>query len=322
MLRIGKVGKAGNLLGRLLVGLLALATLGPDKPPSSFLTVLRIPGLKPSPPAPLSLPAVALVQTRFVQVAPRFNPEGAWQRTPGRPLAVVLLHGFHVFPFHRDYASQATFHSWQKPGSKLVEGLAPSADVFAFAYSQNVSVEEIAAVPDLAAGIGWLRAFGYTQIVLIGHSAGGLIARQFVEDHPTAGVTKVIQVCAPNAGTNYAQLGPGVQKTQKPFVRSLTKEARARALKDRAGKHVPQRLQFICVVGNGVGLGDGVVANESQWPADLQRQGIPAVFLRTTHFTVVRSQAEIQRLAELVRTYVPRWTPGQVALAKKEKRLK
>ena len=321
MLGNGNSGKAGKLLGRLLVCLLILGALGPDKPASNLLTVLRLPGTKPPSP-PVALPAVGLVQTRFVQVAPRFNPEGAWQRTPGRPVAVVLLHGFHIFPFHRDYAARATFHSWQRPGSKMVEGLATHADVFAFAYSQNVSVEEVAAGLDLAAGIGWLRAFGYTQIVLVGHSAGGLIARQFVEDHPEAGVTKVIQVCAPNAGTNYAQLGPGVQKTQKPFVRSLTKEARARALKDRAGKGIPAGVQFVCIVGDGVGLGDGVVGNESQWPADLQSQGIPAVFLRTTHFTVVRSQAEIQRLAELVRKPIPRWSPGQVALAKKEMRLK
>ncbi len=322
MLRNGKSGKQGNLLGRLLVCLLVLSSLGPDKPAPSLLTILRLPGTKPPKPAPVSLPDLALVQTRFVQVAPRFNPEGAWQRTPGRPLAVVLLHGFHMFPFHRDYAARATFHSWQRPGSKMVEGLAPYADVFAFAYSQNVSVEEVAAVPDLAAGVRWLRAFGYTQVVLVGHSAGGLIARQFVEDHPEAGVTKVIQVCAPNAGTNYAQLGPGVQQTQKPFVRSLTKDARARAFKDRAGRGIPAGVQFVCVVGDGVGLGDGVVANESQWPADLQRQGIPAVFLRTTHFTVVRSQAEIQRLAELVRTPIPRWSSAQVARARKEMHLK
>ncbi len=322
MLRLGKFDKAGNLLGRLLVCSLVLALVGPDKPSSSLVPIFHLPGTKSAKPAPVSLPAVELVQTRFVQVAPRFNPEGAWQRTPGRSTAVVLLHGFHVFPFRRDYAARATFHSWQKPGSKLVEALAPYADVFAFAYSQNVPVDEIAGVPDLAAGVHWLKAFGYTQIVLIGHSAGGLIARQFVEDYPDAGVTKVIEVCAPNAGTNYAQLGPGVQKTQKPFVRSLTKDARARALKDRAAKHIPAGLPFVCVVGDGVGLGDGVVANESQWPPDLRGQGVPAVVLRTTHFTVVRSQAEVQRLTDLVRAAIPRWTPAQVALVKKELHLK
>jgi pimeloyl-ACP methyl ester carboxylesterase len=321
MVRIGKFGKASNLRRRLLVCLLVLAPLAPD-PASPGVLMAFLPGPRPAKPAPVSLPALDLVQTRFVQVAPRFNPEGAWQRTRSRQVAVVLLHGFHVFPFHRDYAVRATFHSWQKPGSKLVEALAPFADVFAFAYSQNVAVDEIAAVPDLAAGVHWLKAFGYTEIVLIGHSAGGLIARQFVEDHPAAGVTKVIQVCAPNTGTNYAQLGPGVQKTQKPFVRSLTKEARARTVQSRGSKPIPAGLQFVCVVGDGVGLGDGVVANGSQWPADLQRQGVPAVLLRTTHFTVVRSPAEIQRLTELVRTHIPRWAPGQVAVAKKELHLK
>jgi pimeloyl-ACP methyl ester carboxylesterase len=230
----------------------------------------------------------------------------------------VLIHGFHVHPFRNDEAAKATYSGWQLPGSALVEVLGRYADVFAFAYSQNVPIDEIAGVPLLANSIRQLRLMGYTDVVLIGHSAGGLVVRQFVEDYPDAGVTKAIQVCAPNLGAGMAHLEPGARKNQRPFLHSLTKEGRAASLKIRTGKRIPLHLSFVSVVGDGAGLGDGVVSRESQWPADLRAQGIPVYHWRTTHFTVMRSQTEIKRLADLVRDPQPRWTPVQVALMKKE----
>lgn len=290
--------------------LLASAALGADKAAPKPAVVLTLPPLKAPKPAPFPALVGDPVESAFVQVFPRLYPEGLWLRSAAQGRAVVLIHGFHIFPFRKGYANHATFHSWQKPGSKLVDVLSRQADVYAFAYSQNVAIDEIAGVPRLADGIRRLKALGYSQIVLIGHSGGGLVARQFVEDYPEAGVTKVIQVCAPNGGTNYAQFEPGVQKSQKVFLRSLTKDARNQAGKDRLTKPIPETIQFACVVGVGVGQGDGVVSKESQWPADFQAQGIPAVILRTTHFTVMRSTADTQRLAELVRAPLPRNKKG------------
>ena len=51
---------------------------------------------------------------------------------------------------------------------------------------------------------------------LVGYSAGALIARYFVEDSPDYGVTKVIQVCAPNGGSGWGKLTAGVRQSQEP----------------------------------------------------------------------------------------------------------
>jgi pimeloyl-ACP methyl ester carboxylesterase len=300
------------LLAGLGLGLLALANLG-----AGFrldLTAFII-GRKPKPPAPL---IVDPVQTQFIQVYPHRTDDRILQRSLNQMRAVVLLHGLHMHPFRSEGAAKATFSGWQLPSSTLVETLGKQADIFAFAYSQNVAVEEIAGVPLLADSLRRLRRLGYTDLVLIGHSAGGLVARQFVEDYPDAGITKVIQVCAPNNGAAMAQFEPGVRKSQRPFLHSLTKEGRTEALKLRGGKTIPASLPFVSVVGDGAGLGDGVVSRESQWPPDLQTQGIPVCRLRTMHFTVMRSPGEIKRLAELVREPQRRWTPAQVARMKKE----
>jgi pimeloyl-ACP methyl ester carboxylesterase len=262
------------------------------------------------------------VQARFFQVFPRSPDDVTFRRSHGQVKAVVLIHGLHVTPLKKGEACRVRLHSWQDPDSKLVDALANLADVYAFAYSQNVAVQEIGGVPCLAENIRRLRLMGYSRIVLVGHSAGGLIARQFIEDYPDSGVTKVIQICSPNTGTSWARLDPGLSKSQRSFVHSLSREGRADFLKDRSHKSIPPNVQFVCIVGDEIGLGDGVVSCQSQWPRDLQAQGIPVFPLRTTHFTVMRSPSGIQQIAELVQTFQPRWDPIQVALIRRELRAK
>jgi pimeloyl-ACP methyl ester carboxylesterase len=298
-----------------LASLLALGNRGTAAQPLTDPQLGGKTGRKPLPP-----PLADLVEARFIQVYPWVADPAAFRRSPNQPRAVVLIHGLQPHPFRTGEVGKADFRSWQLPGSHLVETLGRLADVFAFAYSQNVAVEEIPGVPALLDGVRLLRQLGYSEVVLVGHSAGGLIARQFVEDYPSAGVTKVIQVCAPNAGAGMAQLEPGVTRSQRVFLHSLTKAARADCLGRRVGKQIPTGLQFVCLVGDGAGLGDGVVSKESQWPPDLQAQGIPAVLARTTHFTVMHSSAEARQLAELIRQDYPRWDPAQVARVKKELR--
>jgi pimeloyl-ACP methyl ester carboxylesterase len=248
------------------------------------------------------------VETRFEQVQPVLKPATALERSPGQTRAIVLIHGLRVYPLHRSKVVKPRFHSWQEPGSSMVKALGKQGDVFAFAYGQNASMEEIAVVPALADALGRLRKLGYQDIVVVGHSAGGVIARLFVEDHPDAGVTKVIQVCAPNGGTSWARADI-VRDEQERFLQSLTKAERTLSARKRAHKVIPQRVQFLCVVGSTTGtLGDGLLSRLSQWPDDLQRQGIPALLLPTTHFTVMRSSKVAERLAELVRLPHARWT--------------
>jgi pimeloyl-ACP methyl ester carboxylesterase len=296
------------------LGCLALANLGATARPD-LAAYLFWPKPKPHPPAP---PVVDPVRTQFMQVHPNYKDDQVLQRSPRQWRAVVLIHGFHAHPFRNEAATRAALSSWQLPGSTLVETLGKQADVFAFAYSQNVAIDEIAGVPLLAESVRRLQLLGYSELVLIGHSAGGLVARQFVEDYPEAGITKVVQVCAPNHGAGMAELEPGARKNQRPFLRSLTKEGRTEALKIRAGKRIPVFLPFVCVVGDGAGRGDGVVSRESQWPPDLQAQGIPVHRWRTMHFTAMRGPSEAKRLAELVHNPQPRWTPAQVAQMKKD----
>jgi pimeloyl-ACP methyl ester carboxylesterase len=252
------------------------------------------------------------IETRFVQVAPAAVNPGQLLPSAGQRRAVVLIPGLHVHPFSDASVPRAYFAAWQKPTSPLVRALARDADVFAFTYGQAVPVTEVAGQPGLRTGVRRLRQAGYAEVVLVGFSAGGLVARQFVEDEPDAGVTKVVQVCAPNAGSSWAELRVGVRPSQRPFLRSLTKEARLEWLQARGGRRIPARVEFVCVIGTGLGTGDGLVASRSAWPEDLQRQGIPAATLPTQHLSAMRCEEGVRLVAELVREEQPRWDAAQV----------
>jgi hypothetical protein len=253
------------------------------------------------------------VQTQFAEVAP--VPAGVaapWVRSPGRARAVVLICGLHLHPFSEGAVVRATFASWQQPGSPLVAALARGADVYAFTYGQALPVTEVTELPGFRLPMQRLRQLGYTEIVLVGFSAGGLVARQFVEDHPDGGVTKVVQVCAPNGGSTWADLSLAVHRSQRVFLESLTKEARRRWQQGRRDKPIPAEVQFVCVIGTGTGNGDGLVSTRSAWTEDLQAQGIPAVTLRAQHLNAVRGAEGAQLIARLVRDDQPRWGVAEV----------
>jgi pimeloyl-ACP methyl ester carboxylesterase len=253
------------------------------------------------------------VQTQFQQIHPAQvapgpiqPPEMDFRRTPGRARAVVLLHGFHV-NFSDYKIRRPQVEQWQQAGSWLVDTLGQSADVYAFRYGQNVAVEQVAHVPALRAGVARLKKLGYREVVLMGHSAGGLVARHFVEDFPDAGVTRVVQVCAPNGGSKWACFAPLAHDTQRAFVTSLSEDARQKAA--QAGKKIPPSVQFICVVGSD----DWVVSTRNQWTADLREQGITAVVLPVAHETAMYGEANAKRLAELVGSDLTRWNGTEVA---------
>ncbi len=254
------------------------------------------------------------VETKFVQVHP---PEIAFGRSPDETLAVLLIHGFRPHPVSARHTRRAELQEWQEPGSRLVETLGTEADVFAFAYGQTVAVEQVAALPELRDAVERLRALGFSEIALVGHSAGGLIARHFVEEFPDSPVTAVIQVCSPNRGAPIAHANPNLHHAQGSFLHSLETGARAIYLRERAGKRIPDHVKFVCVIGDGGGAGDFVVSDDTQWPPDLRAQGIPAIQLRTLHFTVMRSRRAAERIAELLRSEQPRWTPEEVEEARR-----
>jgi pimeloyl-ACP methyl ester carboxylesterase len=255
------------------------------------------------------------VESKFQQVHPALRE--TMERTPGRTRAILLLHGLRPHPINSAKVFEPQFHDWELAGSILVKSLGRDNDVFAYAYSQNTRVEKIAEVPALANAVAKLKFMGYSEIVLLGHSTGGLLARLFVEDHPRAGITRVLQVCAPNDGASLANLNIAVAKGQEPFLQSLTKKERLLVGEQRSDKKIPPSVDFLCVVGATGPHGDGFVACESQWPADLQRQGIPAVRLVTTHLTVLRASKTVDKIAEFVREDHPRWSADKVQSMRK-----
>jgi pimeloyl-ACP methyl ester carboxylesterase len=252
----------------------------------------------------------ARVETRFIQVHPAAAESKGFVRSTDKRRAVVLIHGYWLH-FTKTRVHQALFKPWQEKGSPLVTTLGKDSDVFAFAYGQTVSVEAITQLPGLKGGIDRLRQLGYSEIVLLGHSAGGLVAREFVENCPRAGVTKVVQICAPNGGTAYAEVGL-IPKNQKAFVASLAPAARQKCLQARADKKIPAGVQFVCLVG----ADDAVVPCRCQWTRDLQDQGIPVLCLHTGHRQIMRRTPLAQKIAEVIRTPQPRWKANQVAAAR------
>ncbi len=258
---------------------------------------------------------VTPVEARFVQVAPPLGrtEDGVIARTAGQGRAVVLIEGLNLHLFRQRLAMKAELRPWQQPGSVLVRALAPDADVFAFTYSQTAPVTDIGELPALGESIQRLRQAGYREVVLVGFSAGGVVARQFVEDNPHAGVTRVIQVCAPNVGSALAKFKAAAGAVQGPFLQSLTRQARNRVLQERYDKTIPREVEFVCVVGEGLLFSDGVVSIRSQWPEDLQVQGVPAVPLRIEHWEALRDSRAAVAIARLARDKQPRWNVAQVA---------
>jgi pimeloyl-ACP methyl ester carboxylesterase len=227
----------------------------------------------------------------------------------------VLIHGYRVFT-NEEAVAHAGFRDWQLPGSRLVTALAKDGDVFSYAYSQNAPVDAIVASGGLTDAVRQLRAAGYKDIVLVGHSAGGLIVRQFVEDNPEAGVTKVVQVCPPNGGSNAAAIS--LLKAQRPFLQSLTVEGREKCLSERVGKAIPAGVQFVCILSNAAGDTDGLVRCDSQWTCDLRCQGVPVAVTRVEHRQVPRDEKGVEAIGAAVRLDQPRWKPERVRAASKE----
>lgn len=260
---------------------------------------------------------VAELPTAFWQVAP--DAGGKLWAPPAAPgtqkRAVVLIPGLSLHPLRPARAMVADRRPWQEPNSELVKALAPDADVFAFGYAQTVRVEDVAAAPGLRDAVARLRKGGYTEIVLIGHSAGGVIARLFAESNPDAGTTKVIAVAAPFAGAEAAALRIGYPKVQAAFVRSLAPDARTAPT---ANKPLGKDVGFACVVCKLKRVeSDGVVTAKSQWPDDLQRAGVPAVLAPVSHFDVMLDAPTSKAIAGLVREQVARWEQPEVDRARK-----
>lgn len=275
------------------------------------LTLLALAAPPASPPV-----STGPLPTELRQVAPD-RCEKCWEPTgkpPEKPRAVVLVHGLFLHVFRPARAAQPWIRDWQEPKSELVKALAKDSDVFAFSYAQTVPVEDVADSAGLRGAVAKLRKAGYAEVVLVGHSAGGLVVCQFVEHHPDAGVTKVIAVATPFGGVGLANAKVGYPKVQAPFVHSLSPEARAKANPQPPGKDV----QIACVVCKlKHAESDGLVPIRSQWTEQLRKAGVPVVLASASHFEVKHSPDAAKVIAELVREKLTRWTPEETEKARK-----
>jgi pimeloyl-ACP methyl ester carboxylesterase len=262
----------------------------------------------------LLLVATLLAQEELPGIKTRF-----WElKDAGKARAIVLVHGLSAHPFNESKANEALAPSWQSSESTICTMLAEHGSVFAFSYSQNRKVQDLAST--LLPHVEKLKTDGFSEIVLVGFSAGGILVRTFVEDHPKAGVTKVVQVCPPNGGSGLGKLERAVRGDQEIFVRSLRTEEREACVRERAekGLRIPDGVEFVVVVGSVAGSGDGVLSRSSQWPQELRDQGIPAVKVETAHGLAMRTEACSKTLCRLIVTPQPRWTQEGVQAARKE----
>jgi hypothetical protein len=279
--------------------------------------------------------AIPSVDTKFARVAPESKRESI-SRTAHEDRAVVLVQGLYPHSFSDDNVAIAMWQDWQEPESDLVQKLGKESDVYSLAYAQHLPVHQIGESARLREKIDQLDRLGYEEIVLVGHSAGGLIARQFVEDHPDSAVTKVVQVCAPNGGSMLGNAEIYVRRSQEVFLTSLTSDSREQWLAERAEKLIPANIEFVCVVGHkqcrfdwdlscrfftfrpsADVRGDWIVSSKNQWSCDLQDQGIPVVPVSTCHLWIVQQEEGIETISRLVREEQPRWTPTRVQAARR-----
>lgn len=266
----------------------------------------------------VALTPAAELPTRFWGITPDVAEADLPKLKRKADTAVVLVHGLMPRPIRTALAENADPHSWQKPTGDLVKALAADADVFGFSYAQTGPVDSVVLSKGLRDGVAAVKAAGYRSVVLVGHSAGGIVVRRFVELFPDAGVTKVVCVAAPHLGSDWARFPDfTLPRTQQRFIRSLlpgVREMQAKEWADTVGKTV----QFCCVVCKTTRLdGDWIVGLRSQWPDELQEQGVPAVLVGCNHFDAMKCDKGVKAITELVQGKVVRWTPEQVEQARK-----
>jgi pimeloyl-ACP methyl ester carboxylesterase len=263
----------------------------------------------------VTAPAVNM-PTMLWQVTPHYCESGTITREKDR--AVVLVHGLIPRPVQMHKAAVPEPHSWQKPDSKMVCRLAPDFDVFGFSYAQTTPVDLVCWSKGLRDGVKKVKAAGYKEVVLVGHSAGGVVVYQFAEHFPDAGMNRVVVVAAPLHGARLANLPTfGLPPPQLPFIKSLAPDFR-KAQCEACSKPIPEAVEVCCVVCKMPRLAtDTIVAVRSQWPDVAQKQGIPAVLLEVNHFDGVRSARGAEMVAELAKGKLTRWDEAQVAQAKK-----
>ena len=256
----------------------------------------------------------ANLPTEIRQVAPDVKLPGWGNALRTKDRAVLLVPGLKLHPIRPSLAARSEYHGWQEPKSELVRALGKDSDVFAFAYAQLTPLDAVAQCQGLRDAVANLHAANYKEVVLVGHSAGGVIVRLFAECYPDSGVTKVIAVAAPHTGSDLANLKGAYPRVQAAFVQSLAPEARLVA----PPRAIDERIEVACLVCKLKRIdGDGLVHLSSQWPEECRKQGFPAVLVSVGHMEAMTGAPGVKAVAELVREKQSRWSPEEVDRARK-----
>lgn len=269
----------------------------------------------------------AFITTLVLALSPAYElPSAAWQLVPHvegemktpkvtHEKAVLCIPGLYPHPIRPEKATMPEMHPWFEPNAPLLAALEKEFDVYAFGYAQTVSLDLVADSNGLHSTIRQLKEAGYKEIVLIGHSAGGLIAFQFAERNPQSGVSKVIPVSAPYAGSELADLSLPLPRTQVTYIRSLSPQPRKDVLATM--KPFPKEIEICCVMCKVSRLpNDIMVGLDSQWPEEIRKQGIPTTLVNVNHFEAIKAPQGVAIVADLAKSKLVRWDTADVAKAK------
>ncbi|MCX8005248.1 MAG: alpha/beta fold hydrolase [Burkholderiaceae bacterium] len=126
-------------------------------------------------------------------------PEPPWQHDPRRP-AVLLVHGY--------LCNRAVWRPLLASGA------------LAHANVATVNLEPVFGAIDryaeqIAGAVARLRAAsGTAQVILVGHSMGGIAIRAYLRRYGDAQVARVITIASPHQGTLLGRIGHGVNARQ------------------------------------------------------------------------------------------------------------
>jgi triacylglycerol lipase len=113
-------------------------------------------------------------------------------------------------------------HLFYTPGGVGIREGNPRASRRYFTLSLPTEAPLLVQAQYLAAYLDFLEArYGPAPVILVGHSAGGLVARLYMVNHPQAGIDALITIASPNLGTDRAELGALAGQTPLAWLAPL-----------------------------------------------------------------------------------------------------
>ncbi len=152
------------------------------------------------------------------------------QSLPASPDVLILVHGFlgsaHSWE-HSGINSILQKHGWKRSGVVNQVGMIPTADIEAEQKVYSVELPSIAPIAVqtdlLSRQINLIQAIHPDEpVVLVGHSAGGVVARLLLVRHGLANAKALITIASPHLGTGRAL--EALEATDDLFPISLLKD--------------------------------------------------------------------------------------------------